>query len=285
MKKIARTPVPSFTGFTLIELLVVIAIIAILASMLLPALSKAKQKAHSARCLSNLKQWGIMWITYADDNNDSLSQGDNPAISWDRGEWAYALRSYYQKKPHLLTCPVTTMRRGPSSSQENKVSFSDPNAADYGGPTTAYEFPMDDTESAVKQRMPGSYGFNCWAYNPRAQAGDALWGDVSKNFRKITAPRRPTETPLMADSMWRGGAPDIGGKANAGAMPALHGEWSGAGYEFKHFLIQRHNKGVQLAFFDGSARYQRAKALLRLPWHNRYDINAASTVNLPAWMR
>src|SRR3989442_8876774 len=83
MKKLFRAETRSGDGFTLIELLVVIAIIAILASLLIPALAKAKAKSLKTLCASNGKQWGLAVNMYAGDFNNSYPDNrDGAGFSW-----------------------------------------------------------------------------------------------------------------------------------------------------------------------------------------------------------
>lgn len=117
-------------GFTLIELLVVIAIIAILAAMLLPALAKAKAKAHQTACISNLKQAGIGLNLFVDDNRGYFphvsvdanvvdpSLPASPKMIWTKQLGRYlpqrGLNATSQESP-IFTCPATRFenRNGP----------------------------------------------------------------------------------------------------------------------------------------------------------------------------
>jgi prepilin-type N-terminal cleavage/methylation domain-containing protein/prepilin-type processing-associated H-X9-DG protein len=86
-------------GFTLIELLVVIAIIAILAAMLLPVLSKAKDKARSTQCMSNAKQLGLGWLMYADDNNENMAPNAPSNVPYPGQSWVEGALSWKDNNP------------------------------------------------------------------------------------------------------------------------------------------------------------------------------------------
>jgi prepilin-type N-terminal cleavage/methylation domain-containing protein len=120
----ARAP----RGFTLIELLVVIAIIAILASMLLPVLSRAREKGKSASCMNSLRQMALATRLYADDHDSRYCytfqvRGDNVF----RKAWFNFLQPY-QQTTNLLLCPSKTRKFKeavalyPSDQREKAVS-------------------------------------------------------------------------------------------------------------------------------------------------------------------